>query len=57
MPFMCTSAASGPKPMPPMSVRCEVQENSPTSRPRWKYGVVSTKSLRGPVPIQGSLVM
>ena len=54
---MNTSVPSGPKPMPPMSIRCEVQENKPTSLPLWKQGVVMTKSLRWPVPIQGSLVM
>ena len=54
---MNTSVPSGPKPMPPMSMRCEVQEKRPTSRPLWKHGVVMTKSLRWPVPIHGSLVM
>ena len=54
---MNTSVPSGPKPMPPMSIRCDVQENRPTSLPLWKQGVVMTKSLRWPVPIQGSLVI
>ena len=55
---MNTSVASGPKPMPPMSIRWLVQENSATSSPfRLKAGVVTTKSLRWPVPIHGSLVM
>ena len=54
---MKTSVPSGPKPMPPMSIRCEVQENRPISLPLWKQGVVMTKSLRWPVPIQGSFVM
>jgi hypothetical protein len=56
-PSMKTSVASGPKPMPPMSIRWLVQENSATSFPSWKAGVVTTKSFRCPVPIQGSLVM
>ena len=54
---MNTSVASGPKPMPPMSMRWLVQENSATSLPFRKHGVVMTKSLRWPVPIHGSLVM
>ena len=54
---MNTSVASGPKPMPPMSMRWLVQENSATSLPLRKQGVVMTKSLRWPVPIHGSLVM
>ncbi len=54
---MNTSVPSGPKPMPPISMRWLVQEKSPTSLPLWNAGVVSTKSLRWPVPIQGSLVM
>ena len=54
---MNTSVASGPKPMPPMSIRWLVQENSPTSLPLWNAGVVMTKSFRCPVPIHGSLVM
>ena len=55
---MNTSVASGPKPMPPMSIRWLVQENSATSSPfRLNAGVVITKSLRWPVPIHGSLVM
>ena len=32
---MNTSVASGPKPMPPMSIRWLVQENSATS---WPFG-------------------
>ena len=55
---MNTSVASGPKPMPPMSIRWLVQENSATSSPFvLNAGVVMTKSFRWPVPIQGSLVM
>ena len=54
---MKTSVASGPKPMPPMSIRWLVHENSATRRPLRKQGVVMTKSLRCPVPIHGSLVM
>jgi hypothetical protein len=56
-PSMNTSVPSGPKPMPPMSIRWLVHENSATSRPFLKHGVVTTKSLRWPVPIHGSLVM
>ena len=54
---MNTSVASGPNPMPPMSMRWLVQENNATGLPSLKQGVVTTKSLRWPVPIQGSLVM
>ena len=54
---MKTSVASGPKPMPPISIKWLVQENSATSFPSLKQGVVTTKSLRWPVPIHGSLVM
>jgi hypothetical protein len=56
-PSMWTSVASGPKPMPPMSMRWLVQQKRATSLPLRKTGVVTTKSLVWPVPFQGSLVM
>ena len=56
-PSICISVASGPTPNPPISVRWDVQENKPTIFLSLKQGVVITKSLRWPVPIQGSLVI
>ena len=56
--FLVDLAAPAPgMPRPPISTTCRVQAKSATAPAPRKVGVTTTKSLRWPVPIQGSLVM
>ena len=57
IPSSKTWFASAPKPRPPTSAMWLVAANSATGRPSRKVGVTTVKSLRCPVPSQGSFVM
>ena len=56
-PSSYSSRVSQAHPEPPMSGRCAMEPEKPTSLPRWKIGDAMVTSGRWPDPSQGSLVM
>ncbi len=57
MPSSKSSHPSDDQPAPPISGRCAMEPEKPTSLPLWKIGAAMVMSGRWPEPIQGSFVM